>query len=104
MKAAAAPQRSVLEQLARFFHQDFFVLFSDVQSGYAAYVSNLSPSQRRSLHEELSAFLTSHEGSSERALRRAWLNLGAQAWPTCGSIRAELLNFIAASGEGPKHG
>jgi len=101
MKVASVPQHGALKEFARWFHQDFFLLFSDVQSGGAVFISNLSPSQRRSLHEELSAFLVSNEGSSEKALRRAWLKLGAQAWPTRGNTRGELVKFISTIDECP---
>jgi len=95
MKAVSAPQWSALKQFAEWFHQDFFVLFSDVQTGGAVYISNLDPTQRRSLHEELTVFLENHEGGSEKALQQAWLKLGVQAWPRRGNTRAELTAFLA---------
>jgi hypothetical protein len=92
MKAVPIPQRSTLEQFAHWFHQDFFFQFPDVQSGAAAYLSQLNASQRRSLRDELSSFLL--RMGSEKSLRREWLKLGASAWPKRGDVRAELMAII----------
>jgi hypothetical protein len=101
MKVVSAPrrQRSALENFARWFHQDFFVIFPEIHVGGAAYLSQLSRAQRRSLREELAAFLARHEGGSEKALRRARFKLGADAWPPRCSTRAELLTFMTGLGE-----
>jgi hypothetical protein len=94
MKVVSIPRLSPLEQFAHWFHQDFFSQFSDVRVGAAVYLSQLSASERQYLNRALAAFLQKHAGKSEKGIRRAWINLGACAWPMRGSTRELLNSFL----------
>jgi len=95
MKVISAPHRSPLERFAAMFHQDFLFQFPDAQTGGAQILRQLSSAQRQLLTAELATFLADHDGSSERALRRAWMKLGAQHWPLRGSTRSLLSGFLS---------
>jgi hypothetical protein len=79
-----------INQFARWFHQDWKLVFKDFPSGVALYVDNLSAERRVLLAGELRQFLDEHDGLSAEALRKKWLDLGAQAWPRGLDIWIEL--------------
>jgi hypothetical protein len=81
MKVVSVPRLSPLECFARSFHQDFALQFPDVQSGGTVMIEQLGSADRNLLSSELATFLANHEGSSEKALRRAWMKLGVQYCP-----------------------
>jgi hypothetical protein len=95
MKILLVPRRSLLERFAESFHQDFPLEFPDVQSGGKVRIEQLSSAEKKLLLSELATFLASHEGSSEKALRRAWTKLGAQYWPRRGNTQSMLAGFLS---------
>jgi hypothetical protein len=97
MKVVSSAKVSALEKFARWFHQDFFLHFSDVETGGARYLEQLSVSERQAVLLALQELLTEHRGESEKGLRNAWLKLGVQAWPRRDSTRAILQSFVAQS-------
>lgn len=96
-----APKRSPLEQFARWFHQDFFLQFPDVETGGAEYLRSLRESEQHEVLLALEKFIAEHPGQSEKGLRNAWLKLGAEAWPSRGSTRAILQSFLSPTPNKP---
>ena len=94
MKAVSVPRLPPLERFATWFHQDFKLAFPDVQSGGIVMIEQLSSAEKKLLSSELAAFLANHEGSSEKALRRAWMKLGVQYWPRRGDTKSLLTGFL----------
>ncbi|HEY4081752.1 MAG TPA: hypothetical protein VGM81_13755 [Burkholderiaceae bacterium] len=94
MKAIQSSRLTALEEFASWFHQDFFVLFPNVQSGAAEYLAQLTDSQRHLLLSQLGLFVQANGRASEKAIRRAWFKLGAQAWPARGDTKALLASFL----------
>ena len=94
MKVVSVPRLSSLQRFACSFHQDFALEFPDVKSGGAVRIEQLSPAERKLLHEELALFLASHEASSEKALCRAWEKVGAQYWPRGSDTKSILTGFL----------
>ena len=94
MKVVPSLHSSPLQRLASWFHQDFGLAFQDVQSGAAAYFKSLNSADRQLLMTEIAPFLATHEGSSEKALRRAWMKLGAQYWPRRADTQSILRGFL----------
>lgn len=95
MKVIPTPKLSPLEVFARWFHQDFFLLFPNVEAGGAEYLKQLKESERKDLLLALEALLAEHPGKSEKGLRNAWRKLGAQVCPPRGCTRAILQGFVA---------
>ena len=94
MKVISTPKFSPLEAFACWFHQDFFLLFPNVEAGGTEYLKHLKESERKKVFLALEALLAEHPGKSEKDLLNAWRKLGAEAWPTRGSTRAMLRGFL----------
>jgi hypothetical protein len=94
MKVASVPRLSPLRDFAGWFHQGFGLQFPDVPSGCTVMIEQLSGAERKLLYSELAAFLASHEGRSEKVLRRAWMKLGVQHWPRRADTRSLLTGFL----------
>jgi len=69
-----------LQKFAKWFHQDFGVIFESVESGANEYLEALTEKQRISLSKEIGDFLKKYPGKDHKALKNAWLKLGAQWW------------------------
>jgi hypothetical protein len=70
-----------LEQFARWFHQDWGILFPSFEEAAHKYLSQLSRERRTVLRKELSRFLETHAGATRGGMKRWWLKLGAQGGP-----------------------
>jgi hypothetical protein len=95
MKVVSTPKSSPLEAFARWFHQDFFLLFPNIEAGGAEYLKQLKDSERKEVLLALEALLAEYPGKSEMGLRNAWCKLGAQVCPARGSTKAVLQGFLA---------
>jgi hypothetical protein len=84
---------SELQRFARWFHQDWKLVYPTFKAGAALYLSGLSADRREALSRQLRRFLEEHAGASEQDLRQHWMNLGAQAWPTKMGVRVGLEEF-----------
>jgi hypothetical protein len=75
--------RTELQRFAAWFNQDFIILFPVVQEGVEAYFSGLPLDAKRTLREQLSAFVESYAERSYpvRTIKKAWLKLGAGSTP-----------------------
>ena len=93
-KVGTSTVASELEELARFFHQDFGVLFASVGEGATTHFRSLSSKRRLALRSELLALLAEHPGKSERGLLNAWHRLGAEHWRRGSSLRTELASWV----------
>jgi len=72
--------QSELQRFARWFHQDFGLMFNDVACGTEVYLASLSPEQKRRLLVEVGVLLESYPRKENKGLKSAWLKLGAQWW------------------------
>jgi hypothetical protein len=87
-------KRSELEHFAKWFHQDWGVLFPTFVAAANAYVRQLSAERKRTLHRELTAFLDEHASATRSGLLRWWLKLGAQGGPR--DLKDALYAFLKA--------
>ena len=78
---------SQLQQFARYFHQDWNLLFSDFRSGVLRYLPRLTSGERAILKAELVELLSQ---KAEGQVLETWYFLGAQWWPPGVSVRDEL--------------
>lgn len=85
--------RSEVERFAKWFHQDFYVIFSQITDGVDAYISGLDSAQKRTLKLELLSLLKDNPGKEQKGLRNAWRRLGAQTVPR--DLRAVISSSIA---------
>ena len=72
--------QSELVKFAKWFHQDFGVLFGSLEKGTNEYLSALSDSQKNELFKEIGEMLKKYPGKDHKGLKSAWLKLGAQWW------------------------
>jgi len=71
---------SELENFASWFHQDFGVIFENIEEGTEAYIGMLSPERKRVLVSELGKLLREYPGKENKGLKNAWIRLGGQWW------------------------
>jgi hypothetical protein len=83
-----------IEHFAQWFHQDFTVIYPDLDEGVAAYITSLDSSRRHVLKRELEQLLCEYPGKDGKGLQNAWLRLGAQAWPRSKDLRAEIAGWL----------
>jgi len=69
-----------LENFAKYFHQDFGVLFESAETGANEYLEALTLHQRNVLTNEIAAFIKDNVGKDLKSLKNAWFKLGAQWW------------------------
>ena len=69
---------SELQLFAKWFHQDFVVVFDSLEEGAEIYLKQLSAIRYKKLISELQSFLLEHSGKNHRSKRNAWFKLGAQ--------------------------
>ena len=69
-----------LEKFAKWFHQDFGVLYETAEHGAKDYLNNLSNDQKEKLFYEIEALLNQYPGKDTKALKNAWIRLGAEWW------------------------
>ena len=60
------------------------------------FIKSLSADQRRVLKAELQALTTTYPGKSGKALRNAWIRLGAQSWPRSANLRDTIQLWVEA--------
>ena len=85
-----------VEKFARWFHQDFGVLFADVETGVATYIHSLDGEQKKALKLELTELLDDFPGKDEKGLRNAWARYGAHWWDRDTSLRESIRDWIAS--------
>ena len=85
---------SELERFARWFHQDFDVMFGSPDEGAEAFVRALNAEQRAELKRGLNKLLNDNPGRRAKGLRNEWYRLGAQYLPSK-DLRATIENWIA---------
>ncbi len=73
-------QNTELEEFAKWFHQDFGVLFESIELGAETYLNTLQPERKKILISEIRQLLVDYPGKSNKGLKNAWLRLGAQWW------------------------
>ncbi len=71
---------SELENFAKWFHQDFGVLFQNAEEGTNEYLKIISSKQKNILSVEIKQLLKEHPGKDHKGLKNAWAKLGAQWW------------------------
>jgi hypothetical protein len=79
-----------IREIAKFFHQDFGLLFSSVDEGLSIYVTALDANDVRLLKRELAIALETHK--SQEAFKNFLLSQGAQ-WSTK-SIRDDFIALL----------
>lgn len=85
-----------LSLFASHFHQDFELLFSDVNAGAAEYLKTLSGERKTKLRQDLESMLVEYSGKDEVGLRKAWRRAGAQFWPRERELRPTLEAWVAS--------
>ena len=78
-----------LQKFAKWFHQDFGVIYESFDNGANEYLEALTEKQRTCLSKEIGDFLKKYPGKDHKALKNAWFKLGAQWWS-----KEELLNLF----------
>ncbi|MBU3006010.1 hypothetical protein [Paraglaciecola arctica] len=81
-----------LERFARWFHQDFGVIYASSKEGAQVYLSTLDSKNRDKLASEISQLFIQNPGKDFKGLKNAWLRMGAQWWDS--STVPELLVSI----------
>lgn len=81
---------SELQCFARWFHQDFKLLFDNATLGAEAYIETLGQSRRQELKRELRQLLDEYRGVRGRGLEKAWFRVGAQWWDRQADLRETL--------------
>lgn len=69
-----------LPKFAKWFHQDFGVLFKNTDEGVNEYFQGLDKQRKEKLSIEARTFLASYPGKHHHSLKKPWLRLGAQWW------------------------
>jgi len=69
-----------LEKFAKWFHQDFGVIFENCEVGTKEYLSSLDENRKKTLSNDISRLLKEYPGKNNKGLKNAWLRLGAQWW------------------------
>ena len=87
-------EASELQKFARWFHQDYSLIFDDFHAGAAMYLEKLSDANRALLRSQLASFLVSHQHDTTSAVRKAWFALGAEAWDHKLDLRTTLEEFL----------
>lgn len=88
--------QSELERFAEWFHQDFSLMFPDLDDGVSEYTVTLTPARRLKLKGELEQLVSDYPGKESKGLRNAWFRLGAQGWPQRKDLRVEIEKWIRA--------
>ena len=89
-----ARQTSELEKFAKWFHQDWKLVYSDFYVGARMYFSSLSLERKHELRRELREFVEAHRDKSQSAWLASWLRAGAQGWQGSLDIRETLADFV----------
>ncbi|MDB5973666.1 MAG: hypothetical protein JWR07_426 [Nevskia sp.] len=79
-KVVPKQPRSELQEFARWFHQDWQLMYRDFYLGANEYLYGLPGARRKILKAEFGKFLKDNEGATSKKLRGEWFKLGAQAW------------------------
>ena len=69
-----------LGNFAQWFHQDFDMVHESIDIGSDEYLKSLTKERKTVLFEEIRQLLNEHPGKDNKALKNAWLKLGAQWW------------------------
>jgi hypothetical protein len=94
ISSKSSSEATELERFASWFHQDWKVRFTDFQDASRAYLATLPPASRSILRQQLSDFLFRHDSSSPAKIKKSWLALGAQGYPSSGIMQA-LEEFVS---------
>jgi CdiI immunity protein len=97
-RIVVATTQDELRLFARYFHQDFGLVFSDVEVGAAEYFKTLSLERKLKLRQELEAILAEFPGMDDIGLKNAWHRAGAQFWPKERALRATLEAWFSLLG------
>ena len=86
--------QSELQKFASWFHQDWKLIFPNFHEGARMYVNDMSSSRRMELKKQLQRFVDANSQSTVDAVKKEWLNLGAQGWQSELDIKITLQEFI----------